>query len=101
MTDEKTARIRELNDQLRASGQGGLILVTRGLLNSVFPSPLRFALRSREKPTFPLVTTLITSTISARSISRATVSSGKSIITIWIVDIPLTIRQIQTSPSVS
>lgn len=44
MTDDETrARIRALNDQLRSTGAGGLVLVTRG----VFEHGLLFAARAR------------------------------------------------------
>lgn len=44
MTDtDKTARIRALNDRLRATGDGGLVLVTRGVLEFGLP----FAARAR------------------------------------------------------
>lgn len=37
MQTQKTARIRALNDDLRAHGKGGLVVVTRGLLEFGLP----------------------------------------------------------------
>ncbi|MCW0044931.1 DUF3768 domain-containing protein [Brevundimonas sp. BT-123] len=53
MTEEKTARIRALNDQLRASGQGGLVLVTRGLLEFGFPFAAQVRAAIARETNFP------------------------------------------------
>ena len=53
MTDEKTARIRALNDQLRASGHGGLVLVTRGLLEFGFPFAAQVRAAIARETNFP------------------------------------------------
>ena len=41
MENPTTARVRALNDELRAHGRGGLVLVTRGLLEHGLPFAAR------------------------------------------------------------
>ena len=41
MENTTTARIRALNDELRVNGRGGLVLVTRGLLEPGLPFAAR------------------------------------------------------------
>lgn len=48
---EKTARIRQLNDEFRKTGQGGLVMMTHGVqqLGIMYQADVMLAIRSFEK----------------------------------------------------
>jgi hypothetical protein len=75
----KTERIRALNDQLRTTGQGGQIVLTRGIANLSLESRIAISRQYNHSTASLPTTTLMVNTISVYWKSTISASCSKLI----------------------